>query len=70
MLIVVQMGRTKRATLGFTPNLFSADSIVTGKVAAELFVNRAISTAGDIFPNTRKGLRPRLRRNNGRTIKN
>ena len=70
MFIVVQMGRTKRATSGRTPRLSSAERIVTGRVAAELFVKRAISTAGDIALKTFRGFRPRTRRNSGRTTKN
>ena len=38
-----------------TPSLSSAVCIVTGNVAAELFVNRAINTAGIILPNVRTG---------------
>ena len=50
MLMVVQMGSTKRATFGATPARFSAVSMVTGRVAAELLVKKAISTAGIILP--------------------
>ena len=38
MLMVVQMGKTNRATLELTPRRRSAVSIVTGRVAAELLV--------------------------------
>ena len=70
MLMVVQMGRTKRETFGFTPSRFSAEESVTGRVAAELFVKRAITTAGLIARKTFSGLMPRARRNSGRTMKN
>ena len=70
MLIVVQMGNTKRATLELTPSRLSAVSIVTGNVAAELLVNSAMSTAGVILPSVRSGLMPRERRKRGRTMKN
>ena len=39
MLIVVQIGNTKRATEGCAFKLSSADANVTGNVAAEDFVN-------------------------------
>ena len=52
ILIVVQIGNTKRATFFLMPRRFSAVSIVTGSVAALLFVKSAISTAGIIFPKT------------------
>ena len=55
MLIVVQIGRTKREICFCTPSLFSAVSIVTGSVAAELFVNKAIKTAGIIRERVRIG---------------
>ena len=70
MFIVVQMGSTKRATFDLTPNLFSAVSIVTGNVAAELLVNNAINTAGIILAKVCTGLSPLESRNNGRTTKN
>ena len=70
MLIVQQIGRMKRATSGFAFMLFSADAIVTGRVAAELLVKSAISTAGSMLRNTRRGLIPRISRNSGRMMKN
>ena len=70
MLMVVQMGRTKRETFGSTPRRFSADESVTGSVAAELFVKRAITTAGLIARKTFSGLIFRASRNSGRTTKN
>ena len=70
MLMVVQMGNTKRATRGETPFRFSADSMVTGNVAAELLVKRAMSTAGDMALNVFSGLMPRAKRNSGSTMKN
>ena len=70
MLMVVQIGNTNRDTLLETPILVSAVFIVTGKVAAELFVKRAISTAGIILPSVRIGLMPLAKRNNGKTMKN
>ena len=65
MLMVVQMGSTKRAISLRTPKRCSADSIVTGRVAALLLVKRAIKTAGIIRPRTWMGFRPRAKRNSG-----
>ena len=70
MLMVVQMGNTKRDTLLDTPIRFSAVCIVTGNVAAELLVKSAISTAGIILPKVLIGLMPLAKRNNGSTMKN
>ena len=70
MLIVVQIGRTKRETVGFTLRFFSAEANVTGKVPAELFVKSATATAGAILRKTWSGLRPRTRRKSGRMMKN
>ena len=70
MLMVVQIGNTKRETLLETPNLSSAVCIVTGNVAAELFVNRAINTAGIILPKVRTGFKPLAKRKSGRIMKN
>ena len=70
ILMVVQIGKTKRATFELTPSRLSAVSMVTGKVAAELLVKSAISTAGIILPSVRNGLMPRERRKRGRTMKN
>ena len=70
MLMVVQMGSTNRAMSLRTPRRFSADSIVTGNVAALLFVKSAISTAGIILPRTWMGFKPRANKNNGRMTKN
>ena len=52
MLMVVQIGSTKRATFFCIPKRLSADCIVTGRVAALLLVNNAISTAGIILFST------------------
>ena len=49
MLIVQHSGRTNRAIHGFAFMFDSAVATVTGSVAAELFVKRAISRAGDIW---------------------
>ena len=70
ILMVVQMGRTKRETLGFALRFFSAEARVTGSVPAELLVKSATAMAGDIFLNTSKGLRPLAKRKSGSTIKN
>ena len=70
ILMVVQMGSTKRAIFERMPRRFSAVFIVTGNVAALLLVKSAISTAGIILLNTRIGFRPRDKRNNGNTTKN
>ena len=70
IFMVVHIGRTKREILGLTLPRCSIVSIVTGSVAAELFVNKAINTAGIIRENVFNGLIPRIKRNNGRTIKN
>ena len=48
ILMVVQIGSTKRAIFFLTPRRFSAVFIVTGSVAALLLVKRAINTAGII----------------------
>lgn len=70
MLIVVQIGRTKRETFGLTFRLTSAEASVTGSVPAELLVNSATAMAGDIFLKTASGFRPRASRKSGRTMKN
>lgn len=62
MLMVVQMGNTKRDTLLDTSIRFSAVCIVTGNVAAELLVKSAISTAGIILPKVLIGLMPLAKR--------
>ena len=69
-LIVVQIGSTKRDIFLRTPSRCSAVSIVTGSVAALLFVKSAISTAGTILLNTCIGFNPRASRKRGSTIKN
>ena len=70
ILMVVQIGSTNRATFESTPNRSSALCIVTGNVAAELLVNKAISTAGVIARITFIGFNPRTTKNNGSTTKN
>ena len=70
MLIVVHIDNTKRDTSGLTLIFSSAERMVTGSVAAEDLVKRAISTAGDIFLSTSKGLSLRDRRKSGSTMKN
>ena len=66
MLMVVQIGSTKRETLGLTPSRFSAEDRVTGRVAAELLVKMAMMTAGLIARKTFSGFRPRISRKTGR----
>ena len=66
MLMVVQIGNTNRDTLLDTPILVSAVFMVTGRVAAELFVKSAINTAGIILLSVRTGLMPLANRNNGK----
>ena len=68
--IKAQMGSTKRDIFLRTPSRCSAVSIVTGSVAALLFVKSAISTAGTILLNTCIGFNPRASRKRGSTIKN
>ena len=70
MLMVVQIGSTKRETALLTFKFCSAEAMVTGRVPAELLVNRATATAGDIFLNTSIGFRPLASRKIGRTMKN
>ena len=70
MLTVVQIGSTKRDTLLLTPTLCSAFSIVTGRVAAELLVKRAISTAGIMARKVLRGLMPLHSRKMGSTMRN
>lgn len=70
MLMVVQIDNTNRETLLDTPILVSAVFMVTGRVAAELFVKSAINTAGIILLSVRTGLMPLANRNNGKTMKN
>ncbi len=70
ILMVVQMGRTKRETVGFALRFFSADARVTGSVPAELLVKSATAMAGDILRNTSKGFSPLARRKSGSTTKN
>ena len=52
MLIVVQIGRTKRETRGLTLRRASAEASVTGSVPAELFVKSATAMAGAILRKT------------------
>ena len=70
MLIVVHIGRIKRENFLSHLTRFSTQSIVTGKVAALLFVKRAVRIAGIIFLKCLNGLIPRQRRKIERTIKN
>ncbi|CUQ25354.1 Uncharacterised protein [Bacteroides xylanisolvens] len=70
ILMVVQIGSTKRETAGFAFRFFSAEASVTGSVPAELLVKRATAMAGDIFLKTSIGFSPRARRKSGRTRKN
>ena len=70
MLIVVQMGSTNLGILLLTPRRFCAESRVTGRVAALLLVNSAMSTAGIMRLSTCMGLRPFASSNSGNTIKN
>ena len=70
MLMVVQMGRTKRATSGRAFRRVSADRMVTGSVAAELLVKRAMSTAGDMALKTFQGFNLLVNRKRGRMRKN
>ena len=68
MLIVVQIGKTKRATLGETFRLFSALCIVTGKVAAEDLEKKARVKAGSMAFATLIGFRPRKRSIKGKMM--
>ena len=65
MLIVVQIGSTKRDT-GFRTPSFSEQAIVTGSVPAEDLEKKATMRAGNIPRATRIGLRPRARSTSGR----
>ncbi len=56
MLMVVQMGSTKRVTRGLMAALSSAERMVTGSVEADDLVKRAMSTAGIIWRKRRMGL--------------
>ena len=67
MLMVVQIGSTKRATGERTPTLFSEQAIVTGSVPAEDFEKNATASAGAMPLATRIGLRPRSRSRAGST---
>ena len=69
MFTVVQTGRTKRAMFCLMPKRFSAVSMVTGSVAALLFVKKAMRRAGIIFLNTRTGFSPLNSKNRGSTTK-
>ena len=70
MLIVVHIGRIKRENFLSHFTRFSTQSIVTGSVAAELFVNNAVKIAGIIFLKCFAGLIPRIKRKIERTMKN
>ena len=67
MLIVVQIGSTKRETGRATPTLFSAQDIVTGSVPAEDFEKKATASAGAMPLATRIGLTPRASMRSGST---
>ena len=56
IFIVVQIGSTKRETVGCTLLFCSAQAIVTGNVPAEDFEKNATKSALDIFPAVRHGL--------------
>ena len=70
ILMVVQIGSTKRDTRLLTPRCSSDVCMVTGSVAAELLVKSAISTAGIMPRITFTGFMPRDIRNKGSTTKN
>ena len=67
ILMVVQIGSTKRLTDDLTPQLFSAHFMVTGRVAADDFEKKATVRAVIIPLKTFKGLSFLQRRNSGRT---
>ena len=69
MLMVVQIGSTKRDISFRIPMRCSAVSMVTGNVAALLLVKSAIKTAGIIRLRTWNGFRPLIHRNKGRMMK-
>ena len=58
MLIVVQIGSTKRETLLSTFKLSSAEAIVTGRVPADDFENKATANAGNIPRAIFNGFKP------------
>ena len=68
MLMVVQIGSTKRETLLSTFKLSSAEAIVTGRVPAEDFENSATAKAGNIPRAILIGFKPRINRISGNTI--
>ena len=70
MLIVVQIGSTKRVTRRSRRRFCSAEASVTGSVPAELFEKRATASAGNMPFRTRSGLIRRARRKSGSTTKN
>ena len=70
ILIVVQIGKTKRDTLGLAFKFCSAQASVTGKVPAELLVNKATARAGAILRKTLSGFKPRISMIKGKMIKN
>ena len=61
ILMVVQIGSTKREIFGLTWQLFSAEAIVTGKVPAEDFEKKATAKAGNMPRKMRNGFKPSLR---------
>ena len=68
MLIVVQIGSTKRATFGLTLRLFSAQLIVIGKVPADDFEKKAINRALNMCLAVVIGFKPLASKNSGNTI--
>ena len=68
ILMVVQIGSTKRETLGLTLQLSSAEAMVTGKVPADDFEKKATTKAGNMPLATRSGFKPRLTKKPGSTI--
>src|ERR1700680_3102285 len=65
-LIEVPKGTTKLQILLETPALFSTQSMVIGRVAAEELVEKAVTKAGAMARRCRQGLRPMKRINRGK----
>jgi hypothetical protein len=69
-LIVAPIGRTKDVTRFETPTFFSTACIVTGRVAAEELVEKAIRSGSRIFAKWILGeILPRTMRRRGRVTK-